>query len=211
MSRIRCPCSIWWASAPGVMWSLQVSGGRSDSASGNRAAAGAGEFKCLKHSDSGALPQAGFWADLGTGSPAPSPSALGRSLASTFRKDMRWRSVPDAPDFWRERESQNTWRLRTCWTLHLRQLVGAACRPWWGACSHLVLSAIRPTSRRTLIHGLEPVVRDHEPHLALSWRRRWTRQRPCRHVIGCPQGSVRRGDGCLIEHHHDQSDAVVAC
>jgi release factor glutamine methyltransferase len=91
------------------------------------------------------------------------------------------------------------------WTLH-----GGSwwepLRPWWGAFD-LVLSN-PPYIPSNLIRGLEPVVRDHEPHLALSGGADGLDS--IRAVVKDAPRALAPGGWLLIEHHHDQSAAVVA-
>ena len=71
---------------------------------------------------------------------------------------------------------------------------------------HLVLSN-PPYIPRTQVHGLDPVVRDHEPHLALSGGDDGL---DClRAIIDEAPRALAPGGWLLVEHHHDQSDDVL--
>jgi len=59
----------------------------------------------------------------------------------------------------------------------------------------------------SVVHGLEAVVRDHEPHLALSGGEDGLDA--IRSVVnGAPTG-LAPGGVLLLEHHHDQSSLVM--
>ncbi len=58
-----------------------------------------------------------------------------------------------------------------------------------------------------VLDQLEPVVRDHEPHLALCGGHDGLNA--CRHVIDGAMQALEPGGWLLLEHHHDQSDAVL--
>ena len=57
------------------------------------------------------------------------------------------------------------------------------------------------------MYELEPIVRDHEPLLALSGGDDGLSS--CREVISASSNSLSRGGWLLLEHHYDQSAAVL--
>ena len=59
-----------------------------------------------------------------------------------------------------------------------------------------------------LICDLDPVVRDHEPHLALAGGTDGLQA--IREVVAGACRALSPGGWILLEHHHDQSDAVMA-
>ena len=154
---------------------------------------------CLKLSESDALPETGVWADLGTGSGAIAV-ALARSLP-------RWEG--HAVDLSAEaldlaRVNLGSFAPSPCWTLHSGS--------WWEPLRHLwgrlnLVLSNPPYIPRDQLAGLEPVVRDHEPHLALSGGDDGLDC--CRAIIGEASRALAPGGWLLLEHHHDQSNAVM--
>ncbi len=141
----------------------------------------------------------GRWADLGTGSGALAV-AMARALP-------RWRG--HAVDCSQEAlmlASRNLQRLApsASWTVHCGSW-WEPLQPWWGSFD-LVL-ANPPYIPQALLAQLEPVVRDHEPHLALSGGMDGLES--CRQVIAGATKALSPGGLLLLEHHHDQSDAVL--
>ena len=140
------------------------------------------------------------WADLGTGS-----GAIAVCLARTW---------PDVPGHAVEISAEalllaeRNLRMHGAsagWTLHCGSW-WEPLRPWWGAFD-LVLSN-PPYIPSSVMDGLDPVVRDHEPHLALSGGADGL---DCiRAVVMDAPRALSPGGWLLIEHHHDQSAAVVA-
>ena len=92
----------------------------------------------------------------------------------------------------------------SCWTLH-RGSWWEPLRHVWGSL-HLVLSN-PPYIPHVQVLGLEPVVRDHEPHLALSGGDDGLDC--CRSIIAEAPMALAPGGWLLLEHHHDQSEAVL--
>ena len=156
-------------------------------------------LQCLKPSESALPPQAGVWADLGTGSGALAV-ALARSLPG-------WQG--HAVDLSAEALELARVNLQSlvpspCWTLHQGSW-WEPLGPWWGNV-HLVVSN-PPYIPRVQVQGLEPVVRDHEPHLALSGGDDGLDC--CRALIAGAPRALAPGGWLLLEHHHDQSEAVL--
>jgi release factor glutamine methyltransferase len=145
-------------------------------------------------------PAAVLWADLGTGSGClalalaaglpgsrglavdVSPAALAFATANIAAAGLDGRVTP----------------LRSDWWTNLR--------PWWGKLGLVVANP--PYIPSPLVPTLEPVVRDHEPILALDGGvDGLSAIRPV--VAGAAVGLAEEGV-IVIEHHHDQSDAVCA-
>ena len=142
----------------------------------------------------------GLWADLGTGS-----GALAVALA---------RSLPDAAghavefsDAALTLASRNLKRLvpQANVELHLGSWWGPL-RPWWGAFG-LVL-ANPPYIPSTVLNNLDPIVRNNEPHLALCGGPDGLNA--CREIISGASKVILTGGWLMLEHHHDQSDQVLA-
>ncbi|MCP9835083.1 MULTISPECIES: peptide chain release factor N(5)-glutamine methyltransferase [unclassified Cyanobium] len=138
------------------------------------------------------------WADLGTGSGClaialarslpesrgfaaeASPEALVQAIANLTRWDLQQRVTPLAGDWWQP------------------------LAPWWGALD-LVVSNPPYIPSATLLE-LDPVVRNHEPRLALDGGPDGLAA--IRSIVaGSPRG-LAPGGLLLLEHHHDQSEAV---
>ena len=140
-----------------------------------------------------------LWADLGTGSgclamglarafPSShglavdiSPAAVGQARRNLVRADLHTRV----------RLLQGDWF--------------EAVKPWWGGL-HLVL-ANPPYIPSEAVDGLDPVVRDHEPRLALDGG---VDGLTCiRSLATDAPRALAAGGWLLLEHHHDQSQAVM--
>ena len=78
-------------------------------------------------------------------------------------------------------------------------------RPWWGRLD-LVL-ANPPYIPSSVLAGLDPVVRDHEPPLALDGGADGLTA--LRAVLAGAPLALAPGGRLLMEHHHDQSHEVV--
>jgi release factor glutamine methyltransferase len=138
------------------------------------------------------------WADLGTGSGCLA-IALARSLPASrgFALDASAEALVQAA------ANLERWQLRQRVTL----VAGnwwQGLEPQWGRLDLVVANP--PYIPSATLAGLDPVVRDHEPHLALD---------------GGPDGlaalrvlasgacrALAPGGLLLLEHHHDQSAAV---
>lgn len=79
-------------------------------------------------------------------------------------------------------------------------------RPWWGRLD-LVLSN-PPYIPSALLPDLDPVVRDHEPTMALDGGPDGLVA--IRAIVAGAPAALAPGGLLLLEHHHDQSDAVLA-
>ena len=84
---------------------------------------------------------------------------------------------------------------------------GEPLRPWWGDFD-LVLSN-PPYIPEALIAGLDPVVCHHEPRLALDGGADGLVS--IRSIVTSAGQALAPGGWLLLEHHHDQSDAVLDC
>ena len=139
------------------------------------------------------------WADLGTGS-----GALAVAMARAW-PDAAGHAVDLSADALglAERNLQRWGGLRHC-QLH-RGSWWEPLRRWWGQLD-LVLSN-PPYIPADQLAGLHPVVRDHEPHLALSGG--MDGLDAIREVIAGAVSALSPGGYLLLEHHHDQSSAVM--
>ncbi len=140
-----------------------------------------------------------LWADLGTGSgclalalarafPAAaglavdvSPAALVQAAANLAHHGLRDRVGLHHGSWW------------------------APLRPWWGRVNLAVANP--PYIPTTLLAGLDPVVRDHEPSLALDGGTDGLVA--IRAVVAGALRALAPGGRLLVEHHHDQSEAVL--
>ena len=139
------------------------------------------------------------WADLGTGS-----GAIAVSLARAW-PTASGHGVDLSPEALRlaERNLQRCAPRHNC-SLHLGAW-WAPLKSWWG-CLDLVVSN-PPYIPSSVVQNLESVVRDHEPHLALSGGEDGLDA--IRAVVdGAPTG-LSPGGWLLLEHHHDQSAQVT--
>ena len=141
----------------------------------------------------------GRWADLGTGS-----GAIAASLARAW-PTASGHGVDLSP----EALSLAERNLRRCAPRHNCSLhLGSWWSPLksWRGCLDLVVSN-PPYIPSSVVQDLESVVRDHEPHLALSGGEDGLDA--IRAVVdGAPTG-LSPGGWLLLEHHHDQSAQVM--
>ncbi len=144
-------------------------------------------------------PLPGLWADLGTGT-----GCLALALARAWPGSRGW-----AVDCSTEALRQAAFNLERGGAGERVQLLEGhwwqPLRPWWG---QLELVVSNPPYIPTAVWAaLDPLVRDHEPVLALDGGddgldalRELARGAP---AALAPAGLL------LLEHHHDQSDAVM--
>jgi release factor glutamine methyltransferase len=78
--------------------------------------------------------------------------------------------------------------------------------PWWGAL-HLVL-ANPPYIPSETVDRLDPLVRDHEPRLALDGG--LDGMDAIRRIVDAAPEALAPGGWLLMEHHHDQSARVLS-
>ena len=138
------------------------------------------------------------WADLGTGSGCLA-IALARSLPLScgFAVEASPEPLPQA------RAPPTRWELQRPVTL----LAGdwwQPLEPWWGELDLVVSNP--PYIPSATLAGLEPVVRDHEPRLALDGGPDGLRA--IRSVVAGSARGLAPGGLLLLEHHHDQSTVV---
>ena len=157
-------------------------------------------------------PAAGLltWADLGTGS-----GALALALARAF-PTSRGLAVETCPRALRQAAAN----LEAPVAPDAPSSCGGAMapvellpgswweplRPWWGGL-HLVVSN-PPYIPTALLAGLDPEVRDHEPTLALDGGADGLDA--IRAILCGAPTALAPGGVLLLEHHHDQSEAVLS-
>lgn len=141
-----------------------------------------------------------LWADLGTGS-----GCLAIALARAFPEARGW-----AVDLSPEALKQAQLNLQRQGLLERVSLLAGSwwqpLRPVWGRLQ-LVL-ANPPYIPSPLLATLDAVVRDHEPHLALDGGADGLDS--VRLILAGAGSALAPGGLLLLEHHHDQSEAVLA-
>ncbi|MEB3318174.1 MAG: peptide chain release factor N(5)-glutamine methyltransferase [Cyanobacteriota bacterium] len=142
-----------------------------------------------------------LWADLGTGS-----GCLAMGLARAF-PGCDGLAVDASPAALAQASSNLVHAgLRS----RVRLIQGdwfAAVQPWWGVLSLVVANP--PYIPSGQVDQLDPVVRDHEPRLALDGGEDGL---ACiRQIALGASKALAEGGWLLLEHHHDQSQAVMAC
>ena len=139
------------------------------------------------------------WADLGTGSGAIAV-ALSRAMPATpgHAVDLS----PDALAL--ARTNLEALAPKGKWCLHKGRW-WEPLEPWWGHIDLVVCNP--PYIPSDLIHNLDPVVRNHEPHLALAGG--IDGFQAIREVVAGACRALAPGGWILIEHHHDQSASVL--
>lgn len=140
-----------------------------------------------------------LWADLGTGSGCVA-LALARALpgARGLAVDRSEQALAQA--------AHNLTRYGLEKRVNLRQ--GDWWRglePWWGQIDLVVANP--PYIPSALIPGLDSVVRDHEPGLALDGG--IDGLEAIRAIAAGARRALAPGGVLLLEHHHDQSPAVL--
>jgi len=144
-------------------------------------------------------PGPSHWADLGTGSGCLAvalarawPEATGLAVdcsAEALRQATR--NVQQAG------VEQSLTMLKGSWWDPLR--------PWWGRLALVVSNP--PYIPSTVVDGLDPLVRSHEPRLALDGGDDGL---DClRALLAGALTGLAPGGWLLVEHHHDQSAAVI--
>lgn len=139
-----------------------------------------------------------LWADLGTGSGCLA-LALARAFpaAAGLAVDLSPEALAQAAANLAHHHLQD--RVTLC-----RGSWWDSLRPWWGL---LDLALANPPYIPTaLVAGLDPLVRDHEPGLALDGG--VDGLDAIRAVVEGAPRALAPGGRLLIEHHHDQSEAV---
>jgi release factor glutamine methyltransferase len=141
-----------------------------------------------------------FWADLGTGSGCLAV-ALGRALpiATGLAVDLSAEALRQAAANLRRHGLEGRVQLHEGdWWQPLE--------PWWGRLELVVANP--PYIPTPLLSTLDPVVRDHEPTLALDGGDDGLTA--IRRLVAGARPALAPGGVLLIEHHHDQSAAVLA-
>lgn len=140
-----------------------------------------------------------LWADLGTGSGC---LAIGLARAFPGSQGLAVDVSPAALELARRNVTRAGLHRR------VRLIEGDwldALRPWWGALPLVVANP--PYIPSSVVDQLDPVVRDHEPRLALDGGADGL---ACLHRIARHAPRALAEGGCLLlEHHHDQSQAVI--
>ena len=141
----------------------------------------------------------GRWADLGTGS-GPIAASLAKSLPD-------WSG--HAADISNEALSLAKRNLKTIVPdANVKFSVGDWWEPlrrWWGSFD-LVLSN-PPYIPSDLIEKLDPVIKDHEPHMALDGGKDGLNS--VRKIIYGASTGLAKGGWLIIEHHYDQSENII--
>jgi len=145
-------------------------------------------------------PAAAFdWADLGTGSGCLAIAlALALPAARGFAVEASGEALEQASaNLARAGVGDRCTLLRSDWW--------AALEPWWGSFDLVVSNP--PYIPSSLLPGLEPVVRNHEPALALDGGPDGLAA--LRSIVAKAPQALAPGGVLLLEHHHDQSQAVL--
>jgi release factor glutamine methyltransferase len=140
-----------------------------------------------------------LWADLGTGSGCLAIAlALALPTSSGLATDLSVEALSQA--------AGNLERHRLGGRVQLRS--GSwwqALEPWWGRLDLVVANP--PYIPSALLPELDPVVRDHEPWLALDGGADGLAS--LRPIVAGAARALAPGGVLLLEHHHDQSAAVL--
>lgn len=145
----------------------------------------------------GASPR--LWADLGTGS-----GCLAIALASAL-PGSRGFAVEASP------EAERVARLNLTRAGLLEPVTLLAgdwwdpLEPWWGRLNLVVTNP--PYIPSATLAGLDPVVRDHEPHQALDGGPDGLAA--IRRIVAGAPRALAPGGLLVMEHHHDQSSLVL--
>ncbi len=144
-------------------------------------------------------PGALHWADLGTGSGC---LAVALGLALPAERGFAVEASGEAL-------AQAALNLERCGLVGRVTLLHsnwwAALEPWWGKFDLVVSNP--PYIPSGLLSGLEPVVRDHEPALALDGGPDGLEA--VRAIVALAPQALAPGGVLVLEHHHDQSAAVL--
>ena len=141
-----------------------------------------------------------IWADLGTGSGALAV-ALARQLSGWQGHAVDCSAAALAL----ARRNLEAWADGMAWQLHQGSW-WQPLRPWWGQLDLVVSNP--PYIPAGVVDQLDPLVRDHEPRLALDGGSDGLDC--CRLLLDSAAEALAPGGWLLLEHHHDQSEAVLA-
>ncbi len=140
-----------------------------------------------------------FWADLGTGSGCLALAlALALPMSCGVASDLSDEALRQAAANLARHRLQD--RVQLCsgpWWQPLE--------PWWGRLDLVVANP--PYIPSALVADLDPVVRDHEPRLALDGGADGLDS--IRSIVAGAGRALAPGGMLLLEHHHDQSAAVL--
>ncbi|WP_269622396.1 peptide chain release factor N(5)-glutamine methyltransferase [Prochlorococcus marinus] len=139
------------------------------------------------------------WADLGTGSGALAV-ALGRSLPDSYGHAVD--CSKDALELAKKNIKGLVMNAEIL--LHLGYW-WEPLRSWWGEFDLVVANP--PYISNAKLQDLDLVVRDHEPHLALSGGK--DGMNSLREIVQGAMKGLRKGGWLLLEHDFDQSDSIL--
>jgi release factor glutamine methyltransferase len=140
-----------------------------------------------------------FWADLGTGS-----GCLAIALARAWPESQGLAVEASAEALRQAADNRDHYGLKAC----IRMLRGswwAPLAPWWGKLELVVSNP--PYIPQAVWEQLEPIVREHEPPAALHAGSDGLSD--LRQIINGAPSALKPGGWLLLEHHHDQSNAVL--
>ncbi len=141
-----------------------------------------------------------LWADLGTGS-----GCLAIALARAFPASRGLGVELSAVALSQARRNLEAHRLSERVSL-LHGSWWDPLTPWWGRLELVVANP--PYIPSAVVARLDPVVRDHEPRLALDGG---SDGLAClRAIVAAAPRALAPGGLLLVEHHHDQSPSVLA-
>lgn len=140
-----------------------------------------------------------LWADLGTGS-----GCLAVGLAQALPNSRGLAVDISAAALW-----QAALNFERLGCLHRVQCLRghwfAPLKPWWGQLDLVVANP--PYIPSACVDQLDPVVRDHEPRLALDGGSDGLEA--MRAIMATAAAALAPGGWLLVEHHHDQSQAIL--
>ena len=138
------------------------------------------------------------WADLGTGS-----GALAVALARLWPASPGHAVDLSVEALGLAERNLNALAPDAQWTVHQGSW-WEPLEPWWGGFDLVLCNP--PYIPNGLIAGLDPVVRDHEPELALAGGEDGLLA--IRAVVDGAFQALAPGGWIVLEHHHDQSGEV---
>lgn len=142
----------------------------------------------------------GKWADLGTGS-----GAIAVSLAKSL---PNWNG--HAADISNEALDLAKRNLKSIVPTNSNVIFSLGdwwepLKRWWGSFDLVVSNP--PYIPSDLIEELEPVVKNHEPRIALDGGK--DGMNACRKIILGASNGLARGGWLILEHHYDQSEKIT--
>ncbi len=148
----------------------------------------------------GPPPAPALWADLGTGS-----GCLAIALARAFPGSKGLAVDVSGAALAQAARNLDSLGLSERVTL-LQGSWWDPLQPWWGQLELVVANP--PYIPSSVVNQLDPMVRDHEPRLALDGGADGLRS--LRAILASAPLALAPGGLLLVEHHHDQSAAVLA-